>query len=136
MSPVVTLGVVPGQAVIEEVIQDGQTSLLAEAVLFEDSVRLSSASGSGAGPGVELPAREVVGWSHRPQGGGPEPSVDVVRLEPRLVATINLLVTQSPAGPHLATDNIVNTQQHQDQDQDQDQQDHHGHQGQQDHQDQ
>jgi len=102
VSPVVTLGVVPGQAVIEEVIQDGEASLLAEAVLFEDSVRLSSSSGAGAGPGVELAAREVVSWSHRPQGGSPEPAVDVVGLEPRLVTTVNLLVTQSPTGPHLS----------------------------------
>jgi len=102
VSPVVTLGVVPGQAVIEEVIQDGETSLLPEAVLFEDSVRLSSTSGAGAGPGVELPAREVVGRSHRTQGGRPEPAVDVVGLEPRLVTTVNLLVTQSSTGPHLS----------------------------------
>ena len=108
MSPVVALGVVPGQAVIEEVIQDGEASLLAEAVLFEDSVRLSSSSGAGAGPGVELAAREVVSWSHRPQGGSPEPAVDVVGLEPRLVTTVNLLVTQSATGPDLPGNNTVN----------------------------
>ena len=109
MSPVVTLGVVPAQAVIEEVIQDSQTSLLPEAVLFEDPVGLSSASGAGPGPGVELAAREVVCWSHRAQGGRPEPAVDVVGLEPRLVAAVNLLVTQPAAGPDLAQNLSVNT---------------------------
>ena len=108
VSPVVTLGVVPGQAVIEKVIQDGQASLLPKAVLFEDPVRLSSASGTSPGPGVELPAREDVCWSHRSQGGRPKPTVYVVRLEPRLVTAINLLVTQPSTGPHLAQNKTVN----------------------------
>ena len=109
MSPVVTLGVVPGQAVIEKVIQDGQASLLPKAVLFEDPVRLSSASGTSPGPGVELAAREDVCWSHRAQRGRPEPAVDVVGLEPRLVTAVNLLVTQPAAGPDLAQNLSVNT---------------------------
>ena len=108
VSPVVTLGVVPAQAVIEEVIQDGQTSLLPEAVWFEDPVGLSSASGTSPGPGVELAAREDVCWSHRAQRGRPEPAVDVVGLEPRLVTPVHLLVTQPPAGPDLAQNFTVN----------------------------
>ena len=109
VSPVVTLGVVPAQTVIEEVIQDGQTSLLTEAVWFQDPVGLSSASGTSPGPGVELAAREDVCWSHRAQRGRPKPAVDVVGLEPRLVTAVNLLVTQPATGPDLAQNYTVNT---------------------------
>ena len=95
------LGVVPWEAVVEEVVQDCHASLLSKPVLLQDPVRLSSPTGASAGPAVKLPAIEDVCLSHRAEGGGPEPAVDVVWLEPRLVTPVHLLVTQPAAGPHL-----------------------------------
>ena len=51
---VVALGVVPGQAVPEEVVQEGHAGLGAEAVSLEQTVGLGLADRAGAGPSVEL----------------------------------------------------------------------------------
>ena len=40
VSPVVTLGVVPAQPVVEEVIEERCTGLFSKAVSFQDAVRL------------------------------------------------------------------------------------------------
>jgi len=101
VTSVVTLGIVPFETVIEEVVQKSHTSLVTKPVLLEDPIWLSTAIWTSVGPSIELPAIEHVGLAHGGQGGGPEPSSDVVGLEPRLVATIDLLVTQPPTAPHL-----------------------------------
>jgi len=101
VTSVVTLCIMPSQTIIEEVVQKSHTSLITKPVLFQNTIRLSSSIGSSVGPPVELPAVEHVGLAHGGQGGGPEPSSDVVGLEPRLVATIDLFVTQPPTAPHL-----------------------------------
>ena len=76
------LGVVPGEAIVEEVVQQRHAGLVAEAVLLEDAVGLLAAAGAGGGPAVELAAVEDVGGAHGGQGRRPEPAVDVVGLEP------------------------------------------------------
>ena len=76
------LGVVPGEAIVEEVVQQRHAGLVAEAVLLEDAVWLLAAAGAGGGPAVELAAVEDVGGAHGGQGSRPEPAVDVVGLEP------------------------------------------------------
>ena len=76
------LGVVPGEAIVEEVVQQRHAGLVAEAVLLEDAVWLLAAAGAGGGPAVELAAVEDVGGAHGGQGRRPEPAVDVVGLEP------------------------------------------------------
>ena len=76
------LGVVPGEAIVEEVVQQRHAGLVAEAVLLEDAVWLLAAAGAGGGPAVELAAVEDVGGAHGGQGRCPEPAVDVVGLEP------------------------------------------------------
>ena len=48
-----------------------------------------------------LAAVEDVGLSHGLEGGGPEPSPDVVWLEAVLLAAVHLLVTEAARGPHL-----------------------------------
>ena len=103
------LGVVPGEAIVEEVVQQRHAGLVAEAVLLEDAVWLLAAAGAGGGPAVELAAVEDVGGAHGGQGSRPEPAVDVVGLEPRLVTAVNLLVTQPATGPDLAQNFTVNT---------------------------
>ena len=76
------LGVVPGEAIVEEVVKQRHAGLVAEAVLLEDAVWLLAAAGAGGGPAVELAAVEDVGGAHGGQGRRPEPAVDVVGLEP------------------------------------------------------
>ena len=48
-----------------------------------------------------LAAVEDVSLSHGLEGGCPEPSPDVVRLEAVLLAAVHLLVTEAARGPHL-----------------------------------
>jgi len=102
VTSVVTLCIVPSQTIIEEVVQKSHASLITKPVLFQDTIRLSSTIGSSLGPAVKLPAVGHVGLPHGGEGGGPEPASDVVRLEPRLVTAIDLLVTQSATGPHFS----------------------------------
>ena len=78
----VILGVVPGEPVIEEVVQERHAGLLSEPVLLEDAVRLGAAAGPSGAPPVELAPIEHVGLTHRGQGRRPEPAADVVGLEP------------------------------------------------------
>jgi len=101
VSSVVTLGVVPLEAVIEEVVEERHAGLLPKPVLLEDTVRLGAAAGPGLAPPVELPPVEDVGLAHRGQGRRPEPAADVVGLEPGLLASIHLLVAESAAAPDL-----------------------------------
>jgi hypothetical protein len=51
---VVALGVVPREAVVEEVVEDGDAGLVAESVVLEDAVGLGLVQRSAGGPGVEL----------------------------------------------------------------------------------
>jgi len=102
VTSVVTLCIMPSQTIIEEVVQKSHTSLITKPVLFQNSIRLSTAIGASVGPSVELPPVEHIGLSHGGEGRGPEPTSDVVRLEPRLVTTIHLLVTESSTGPNLS----------------------------------
>ena len=53
-SPVVALGVMPREAISEEVIEESGTGLFSEAVSLEESVRLGFADGTGTRPSVEL----------------------------------------------------------------------------------
>jgi len=98
---VITLGVVPRETVSEEVVEEGRASLLAEAISLEETVRLRLADRSSARPPVELSTIEYIGLSHALEGGGPEPSVNVVGLESCLLTSINLLITEPAAGPDL-----------------------------------
>ena len=84
------LGVVPGEAIVEEVVQQRHAGLVAEAVLLEDAVWLLAAAGAGGGPAVELAAVEDVGGAHGGQGRRPEPAPDVVGLEPGQIIFIAL----------------------------------------------
>jgi len=45
---------VPGEAVVEEVVEDSHAGLVAEAVVLEDAVRLGLAHGTALRPPVEL----------------------------------------------------------------------------------
>jgi len=100
-SPVVALGVVPAEPVPEESVQQSHAGLSAETICLEETVRLGFVQGSSGGPAVELSAIVNVGLSHALERGGPEPASDVVRLEPRLVTPVHLLVAEPAAGPDL-----------------------------------
>jgi hypothetical protein len=51
---VVALGVVPAQAVVEEVVENGDTGLVTESVVLEDTVGLRFVLGPAGGPAVKL----------------------------------------------------------------------------------
>jgi len=55
---VVALGVVPGEAVVEEVVEDGHAGLVAESVVLEDAVGLRLARRTVGRPRVELNRKE------------------------------------------------------------------------------
>ncbi len=86
--------VVPLDAILVEVVHDGQAGLATDAV-----VRLGPAVAAGVGPLMEAPVDPLgaVGWGEPGLVGGPEPAIDVLGEELRLVTAVK--VTEAARGP-------------------------------------
>jgi len=101
VTPVITLGIVPAQPIVEEVVQEGCARLLPKAICFQNSIWLSFLQRACVGPSIELSSVVYISLSHTLKSSGPEPASDIVRLESCLFTAVNLLVAQPAASPHL-----------------------------------